>query len=506
MDLNILPIEASFKDDFRFRFRTNEAYGNILYGKGIQGDLLALQLINNKLLLTLDLGGNQVESISAGSLLDDNLWHDVFISRIGKELMFNVDRVVVKYKLKNDFSYLNLNHKLFIGGLPGQLTDFSNTRKNFSGCIENLIFNTTNIAMDIKNDRKQFVYNTNGFLTYSCQHQPVVPITFNTRESHFNVLGNLNQHLNISLDFRTFNEDGLLVYHQFSSKGFFALYLDQGKLVLKIQGHDPNNPEEATPVVPLDPFDRKLNYGSWHNVQLALEKNRIVIELDGIPSITRRTFQMQTGQKYSVGGGVAQYRGFIGCMRWLYIEGNKVNLETVVAENNVRGSGNNNGITIKSCQMIDRCHPNPCEHGGTCKQNHLHFTCDCGDSGYLGAVCHVPRHPLSCTSFMLDNPGTKREDIKIDVDGSGPLEPFWVSCIQGSSDAIETIIHHQNESPQKVQGFNQPGSYIQDINYDAPLEQIVQLVNRSNNCRQKIKYECKRAKLLNSGKLIYSFC
>lgn len=270
---------------------------------------------------------------------------------------------------------------------------------------------------------------------------------------------------------------------------------------MKIQGVDPNSSDE-TPVVRLEPFDQKLNDGSWHNVQIGLQKNKIIVGLDGFNSITVRSFQMQTGQKYSVGGGVPLYRGFIGCMRWIYIESRFVNPENIAVENIHKLQPND--ISIKSCQMIDRCHPNPCEHGGVCKQNHLSFACDCGDSGYLGAVCHVARHPYSCTAFMNDNPGTKREDIKIDVDGSGPLEPFWVSCIQTGDNIIETVVHHQNEAAQKVEGFSHPGSYIQDISYDAPLEQIVHLVNRSINCRQKIRYECRNSRLFNSPSPINS--
>lgn len=223
MNLDLRPIDSSLDDVFRFRFRTNEANGNILYGTGIQGDLMALQLIDNKLLLTIDLGGNQLHSISAGSLLDDNLWHDVFISRRGKDLIFSVDRVIVKSSLKSDFFRLDLNHDLYIGGLPGYLTNFINTRKNFTGCIENLSFNSTNIAYEIQNDKKNFVYKTLGNIHYTCQFQPVIPITFNTRDSHIKAYGNMNNHMNTSLDFRTFNEDGMLIHHQFSSKGFFAV-------------------------------------------------------------------------------------------------------------------------------------------------------------------------------------------------------------------------------------------------------------------------------------------
>ncbi|KAJ6223266.1 hypothetical protein RDWZM_001811 [Blomia tropicalis] len=495
MNLLIRPIEFSYDDVFRFRFRTNEANGNILYGTGTQKDLLALQLVNNKLIYTVNLGDDHVNTVSAGSLLDDNLWHDVFIARRGKDLIFSVDRVVVKRRLIGQFQRLNLNDHLYIGGLPGYLTDFINTRRNFSGCIENLSFNTTNIAYEIQHDKRSFVYQSFGNLQYSCQFQMVIPITFNTRDSHIKIGGSMNNVMNTSLDFRTFNEAGLLIYHTFSSKGFFSMYLSGGKLILQIQGVDPNTQEE-TPIVKLEPFDRKLNDGSWHNAQIALQRNRILITLDGVPSVTTRLFHMQSGLQYLIGGGRAPFTGFIGCMRWIYVENRYINPEQFGPENTHKIQEND--ISLKSCQMIDRCHPNPCEHGGICKQNHLAFTCDCGDSGYLGAVCHVPRHPISCTAFMIDNPGTKREDIKIDVDGSGPLDPFWVTCLLTPDNKIETILHHQNESPTPVSAFNQPGSYIQDIKYDAPLEQIVNLVNRSDHCHQRIKYECKNARLLNS--------
>ncbi|CAG2109165.1 unnamed protein product, partial [Medioppia subpectinata] len=98
MDLKKRPIDSSFDDVFRFRFRTNDANGNILYSRGTQGDFMALQLVNNKMVFSLDLGGGGlIESISAGSLLDDNLWHDVLISRRGRDVLFSVDRVLVRH-------------------------------------------------------------------------------------------------------------------------------------------------------------------------------------------------------------------------------------------------------------------------------------------------------------------------------------------------------------------------------------------------------------------------
>jgi len=37
-------------------------------------------------------------------------------------------------------------------------------------------------------------------------------------------------------------------------------------------------------------------------------------------------------------------------------------------------------------------------------------------------------NPLSCRAFKNVNPVGQNSDIKIDVDGSGPLKPFPVTC------------------------------------------------------------------------------
>lgn len=49
-----------------------------------------------------------------------------------------------------------------------------------------------------------------------------------------------------------------------------------------------------------------------------------------------------------------------------------------------------------------------------------------------------------------------------------------------------------------VDGFEKRGSYVQNIIYDTEMEQIEIFVNRSTKCRQRIHYECLKAKLFNS--------
>lgn len=251
---------------------------------------------------------------------------------------------------------------------------------------------------------------------------------------------------------------------------------------------------KKTPVVLLRPFDEPLNDGRWHRTTLVLQENRIELHVDGIPSVTTRLFYMETGSEYLIGGGVYGMQGFIGCMRYLYVEGRYINSLTLPPHQK------QGVLLVDACHMTDRCQPNPCEHGGVCKQDSVEFVCNCTDSGYSGSVCHVSLHPLSCGAYqMKKKPEEQNKEIMIDVDGSGPLAPIPVECFFYPDNRTVTIVHHQNEQTTDVKGFRDPGSFIQDIVYKSPMEQMVELVNRSTSCRQQLTYECYNARLFDTS-------
>ena len=493
LSMNLLhrPV-SSFEDMIRFRFRTNHANGHILYSRGTQKDVLTLRLQDNKLVLGLYLGGEgEMNEVTGGSLLDDNLWHDVMITRSYRDIILSVDRVVVRHRIFGDFTRLDLNQELLIGGIKSEYHGEVKYIQNFTGCIENLMLNNTNLIQEIKADARSYLYARYGEVLYSCRFEEVVPITFASESSHLKLDGYNQPFMNCSFDFRTFNEDGLLMYNKFAStQGFIKVYLDKAKLLVQIQGTE-------SPIVPLDPFpDRKMNDGLWHSILIVLKTDKIVIEIDGKPSITIRRFSVITGSTYLFGGGFFGSIGFIGCMRNLYVEGRNVNVKTLTPERIVRTRESD--ILFDSCQMVDRCHPNPCEHGSVCRQNNIDFTCDCSNTGYHGAVCHSSKNPLSCEAYKIEFPKTKKAEILIDVDGSGPLDPFPVTCLYLTDDKTQTILHHSSEGAQTVRGYQEPGSYIRDIKYDADFEHISVLVNRSYSCRQTLRYECHNARLFNT--------
>ena len=84
------------------------------------------------------------------------------------------------------------------------------------------------------------------------------------------------------------------------------------------------------------------------------------------------------------------------------------------------------------------------------------------------------------------------------MDGSGPLRPFPVTCEFYADGRVLTVLHHGNELSTPVDAFEEPGSFTQDVIYDADLDQIEALLNRSRTCRQRINYACKHSRLFNT--------
>ncbi|XKL68715.1 hypothetical protein PGB90_006484 [Kerria lacca] len=491
-NLREYPI-ISTSDSIAFRLKTNVANGLILYSRGSQGDYFALQLRDNRLVLNIDLGSGLMTSLSVGSLLDDNIWHDVVVTRNYREILFSVDRVSIAGTIRGEYMTLNLNNAFYIGGIQNRQEGMIVTQ-NFTGCIENLQFNSTNIVQLIKD-----VYDSGnewGMQTYKkinvfdiCPEQSIVPVTFVTENSYVKLVGYEGvNYLNVSFSFRSYEEDGLLFYHKFINIGYVKLFLLEGKLIVELLSDD-------NPLTRLENYDEKFNDGKWHDVILSINTNVLVLNVDNRPAITSRLVSITAGLYHFFGGGFHGNKGFIGCMRMITVNGlYKIPTDWKQDEDYFY----KNQIVIDTCQMIDRCNPNPCKRNGICRQSSSDFYCDCSHTGYGGAMCHTPLNPLSCEAYKQMNTVGQRVNIKIDIDGSGLLEPFPVTCQYHSDGRVITEIHHRNEEPTIVDGFQEEGSFKQDIIYEADMSQIEFLINRSSNCWQSIRYDCQQSKLFNS--------
>lgn len=210
------PIAAT-RETIRFRFKTAVANGVLLYSRGTQGDFFALQIKDNRMILNLNLGLHEMTSLSVGSLLDDNIWHDVVISRNRRDIMFSVDRVIVEKRIKGVFDKLNLNRAFYVGGVPNMQEGLI-VQQNFTGCIENLYFNASNFIREMKEafyEGENMRYNKVN-VNYNCPEPPISPVTFLTRGSHARLKGyNGVKQMNVSFSFRTYEDKGLMLHHDF---------------------------------------------------------------------------------------------------------------------------------------------------------------------------------------------------------------------------------------------------------------------------------------------------
>ncbi|XP_041970280.1 neurexin-4 isoform X2 [Aricia agestis] len=487
MDLLRDPISAS-REVMRFRFKTSVASGALMYSRGTQTDYIALQLRDNRLVLNIDLGSGVSTSLSVGSLLDDNIWHDVVISRNRRDLIFSVDRVVVRGRIKGEFSRLNLNRAFYIGGVPNSQEGLV-VSQNFTGCIENLYLNATNVIQDLKQGYESgepFKFQKVNTL-YACPEPPVVPVTFLKEGSYAKLRGYSGSNtLNASFEFRTYELHGLLLYHKFKTDGYVKVFLEEGKVKVELF-------TEGSPKVKLDNYADTFNDGRWHSLLLTMATDSLTLAVDYRPVKTTKRLRFMTGSSYYIAGGKAPPRGFVGCMRKIAVDGN-YRLPTDWSNDEYCCP---NEVVFDACHMIDRCNPNPCEHGGVCTQTAREFTCECEHTGYAGAVCHAPVHPLSCQAYANVGALSRSSEVHIDVDGSGPLPAFPVTCHFYADGRVVTAVKPAVERGI-VDGYQEPGSFRQDITYDASRAQLEALLNRSASCSQRLDYHCRHSRLLNS--------
>ena len=67
-----------------------------------------------------------------------------------RDLILSVDRVRVRDRIKGDFQRLNLDRDLYIGGVP-HVDKGLVVFENFTGCIENMYLNHSNVIAGFKN-------------------------------------------------------------------------------------------------------------------------------------------------------------------------------------------------------------------------------------------------------------------------------------------------------------------------------------------------------------------
>ncbi|KAA0707578.1 Contactin-associated protein-like 5 [Triplophysa tibetana] len=495
---------STVKDVISLRFRSHQAEGVLVHGEGQRGDFLTLEIQRGRLLLHLNLDDAKLQSsgrsalLMLGSLLDDHHWHSVQIERFNKHVNFTVDGHTQHFRSPGQEDTLEIDYELSFGGipLPGKPGTF--LHENFHGCIENLNYNGVNV-IDMAKRRKPQIY-TVGNVTFSCSESASVTVTFLSSSSSFLALPveYRTEDLSIRLQFRTWNQEGLLFSVQLSRDPDLVnllLQLRQARLLLTLSREQLHSAQVFS--------GQNLSDGQWHSIAVQVKGQKLTLNVDNQKPVTLETRGLSnTVQKTTIyfGGCPVSQSGFIrenpdrgyqGCFRLLFINNHPVNFLQVQQDS----LANFSQISFDVCNIQDRCLPNLCEHGGQCIQSWEQFYCDCTGTGYTGATCHNSIYERSCEAFRKT--GSQSGVFTIDLDGSGPLEHTQVNCTV-AEDKVWTVVGHDHMRPIDIQGSTPRSPFAFIFNYTISQYHLRSLVASSEHCQQEVKYLCRKSRLFDN--------
>uniref|UniRef100_A0AAQ5XLB2 Contactin associated protein like 3 n=1 Tax=Amphiprion ocellaris TaxID=80972 RepID=A0AAQ5XLB2_AMPOC len=480
--LSPVPRKTS-REVVSLKFKALRNSGTLLQAEGRDGLSLSLELERGKLFLLLRRGGTSSSEsrrlASLGSLLDDQHWHHVVLEQKNAHLNLTVDKHTEKVQIPADLD----SQKPIV------------SKRNFHGCLENLLHNGVNLIELAKNNDHQVT----GNVTFSCAEPVSVAVTFTGPQSFLQLPGataSSSGGVSLGFQFRTWNKAGLLLTFDLPQQGGVVwLYLSEARLRLQIH-------KGGRALLELT-AGSALNDGQWHSVDVTSRRSRLMISVDkeeGGVAHANPPFPVTAGGQLFFGGCPAEYHSqdcenpfdvFQGCMRLLAVDNQLVDLITVQQ----RLLGNYSQLQIDMCGIIDRCSPSRCEHGGRCSQSWTVFHCNCSDSGYSGATCHSAVYEQSCEAYKHN--GNTSGHFYIDVDGSGPIKPQLVYCNM-TEENTWMVMQHNNTELTRLRpsaGVKQHSVHFQ---YSAQEEQLSAAISQSEHCEQELSYHCRKSRLLNT--------
>uniref|UniRef100_A0A8C4HHA6 Contactin associated protein 1 n=1 Tax=Dicentrarchus labrax TaxID=13489 RepID=A0A8C4HHA6_DICLA len=482
-------------DHIAINFKTLYEDGLLLHSEGIQGDLLTLELKRGRLYLHISLGSSVIHKVdgrvtlTAGSLLDNLHWHYVTIKRYGRQVNFTVDSQTVTGICNGEFTHLDLDTQLYVGGVIEQNLPHLPTTQNFQGCLENVFINGP-ICLSFPQKKMHF----------ACRDNLLKPMTFAGPNNYLQVPGFFRRpRMFVKFKFRSWDYTGLLMFTRFADDlGALELGLSEGQINVTIFQPGKKKLQFAA--------GYRLNDGYWHTVDLAARDNLLTLTIDeekASPLKITNPFTIRTGDRYFFGGCPktnntirkceTKLNRFHGCMQHIFIDDEQLDIDIILQ----RQWGRYAELLLGTCGITDRCTPNPCEHEGRCIQSLDDFICLCENTGYKGEVCHMSVYKESCEAYRLSGKYWSG-NYTIDPDLSGPLKPFEVYCKMKSYKAW-TVILHDRVDGTKVTGSSIDRPYIGDVNYwNASWDDVTALANTSMYCEQWIDYSCYKSRLLNT--------
>uniref|UniRef100_A0A2K6N4G0 Neurexin-2 n=1 Tax=Rhinopithecus bieti TaxID=61621 RepID=A0A2K6N4G0_RHIBE len=446
-DLSHNPIQSS-TDEITLAFRTLQRNGLMLH-TGKSADYVNLSLKSGAVWLVINLGSGAFEALvePVNGKFNDNAWHDVRVTRNLRQVggvTISVDGILTTTGYtQEDYTMLGSDDFFYIGGSPNTADlPGSPVSNNFMGCLKDVVYKNNDFKLELSRLAKEGdpKMKLQGDLSFRCEDVAALdPVTFESPEAFVALpRWSAKRTGSISLDFRTTEPNGLLLFSQGQRAGggagshssaqradYFAMELLDGHLYLLL--------DMGSGGIKLRASSRKVNDGEWCHVDFQRDgrKGSISVNSRSTPFLATGDSEILDLESELYLGGLpeggrvdlplppevwtaALRAGYVGCVRDLFIDGRSRDLRGLAEAQGAVGVA-----PFCSRETLKQCASAPCRNGGICREGWNRFVCDCIGTGFLGRVCEREATVLSYDGsmymkIMLPNAmHTEAEDVSL---------------------------------------------------------------------------------------------
>ncbi|XP_054997459.1 neurexin-2-beta isoform X30 [Sorex araneus] len=422
-DLSHNPIQSS-TDEITLAFRTLQRNGLMLH-TGKSADYVNLSLKSGAVWLVINLGSGAFEALvePVNGKFNDNTWHEVRVTRNLRQVTISVDGILTTTGYtQEDYTMLGSDDFFYIGGSPNTADlPGSPVSNNFMGCLKDVVYKNNDFKLELSRLAKEGdpKMKLQGDLSFRCEDVAALdPVTFESPEAFVALpRWSAKRTGSISLDFRTTEPNGLLLFSQGRRAGassasaaqradYFAMELLDGYLYLLL--------DMGSGGIKLRASSRKVNDGEWCHVDFQRDgrKGSISVNSRSTPFLATGESEVLDLESELYLGGLpeggradlplppevwtaALRAGYVGCVRDLFIDGRSRDLRGLAEAQGASGIA-----PFCSRETLKQCASAPCRNGGLCREGWNRFVCDCVGTGFLGRVCEREATVLSYDGSM----------------------------------------------------------------------------------------------------------
>ena len=316
-----------------------------------------------------------------GQRLADNEWHNIVLIHNEekhkvtikvdnlKEVEFNTMRTIPQRNVELSIEYVHTGGMKFIDQVSSKE---SAAQRGIDGCFRNTSYNGKSVLdgahvtlINAKNE--------------ACPLQSFFNLVDFPRKGSYVSYNYTGSKMTASFAFKTKQPNQVLFETEEASLPLIAIKIDKdGRVFTSSKGANLSSEVSRT------------HDGYWHNVAFSWSSNppyKMILTVDGKAS----SMDMKSG--FPSIDFVAKFffgREFQGCMTNIVVSEKKL----VSLDFDLYGPSAKWKPTFGKCAQTEFCIPNPCLHGGKCKEIFASkdfargsFECNCTKTGYSGNVC-----------------------------------------------------------------------------------------------------------------------